>query len=111
MLRKKYLIKEQKQNIIVLGDFNDKIESPALTRLQEAGFQACWKDLNVDLAQKFTWNPNNPKSGLKEGVIDHIFYKSAKAKAVKAEIIELKQPLSDHKPVWAEIDFKIKKTD
>ena len=108
-LRENHLSKEKKKNIILLGDFNDKLESPALSRLQEASFQACWKDLNMNLEQKFTWNPNNPKSGLKEGVIDHIFYKSKSAKAIKAEIIELQSPLSDHKPVWAEIDFKLSK--
>jgi maltose 6'-phosphate phosphatase len=108
-LLENHLSKVRNKNIILTGDFNDKLESAALTRLQDAGFQACWKDLNMNLEKKFTWNPNNPKSGLKEGVIDHIFYKSKNAKATKAEIIELQPPLSDHKPVWAEINFKVSK--
>ena len=44
--------------------------------------------------------------GMPDVVIDHIFY-STKSKGITKEggIIELKKPLSDHKPVWADIVF------
>lgn len=46
----------------------------------------------------------DPKKNL--GVIDHIFYNtSANPKSTGGGIIELKKPLSDHKPIWAEIVF------
>jgi endonuclease/exonuclease/phosphatase family metal-dependent hydrolase len=39
-------------------------------------------------------------------VIDHIFYSTkSKGEVTEGGIIELKKPLSDHKPVWAEISF------
>jgi hypothetical protein len=47
---------------------------------------------------------NNPDRHL--GVIDHILFNtSSGAKANEGGIIELKKPLSDHKPIWAEIVF------
>ena len=40
------------------------------------------------------------------GVIDHILYnRPSGARAKEGGIIELAKPLSDHKPVWAEIVF------
>ncbi len=39
-------------------------------------------------------------------MIDHILYKDqVGAKVTDGGIIELEKPLSDHKPVWAEIVF------
>jgi endonuclease/exonuclease/phosphatase family metal-dependent hydrolase len=38
-------------------------------------------------------------------VIDHILInKKSRLHAVKGGIIEMKKPLSDHKPVWAELE-------
>ncbi|MDH3604512.1 MAG: hypothetical protein OEU26_33310, partial [Candidatus Tectomicrobia bacterium] len=52
----------------------------------------------------FTWNVLDPKKN--RGVIDHILYNTASgAKATDGAIIELAKPLSDHKPIWAEIVF------
>ncbi len=63
-----------------------------------------WKDLSIDLSKEFTWNAF--MKGSKEGVIDHIMYNvSSGAKSSSGGVIELKKPLSDHKPVWAEIVF------
>jgi len=98
------LPKETTDRIIVVGDFNNKIGDAAMNFVEEAGMRPTWKDLKIDLSKQFTWNAFNPNS--KEGVIDHILYNTASgAKANDGGIIELKKPLSDHKPIWAEITF------
>ena len=72
--------------------------------VEGAGFRPTWIDLKIDVSKEFTYNAQNPKTNL--GVIDHILYNtSAGAKVTDGGIIELKNPLSDHKPVWAEIAF------
>ena len=69
-----------------------------------AGFRATWNDLEINVSKEFTYNAQNPEKNL--GVIDHILYSaSAGAKATDGGIIELKSPLSDHKPIWAQIVF------
>ncbi len=57
-----------------------------------------------DLSKQFTYNAQKPEKNA--GVIDHIFYNIASgAKASAGGVIELEKPLSDHKPVWAELTF------
>ena len=66
------------------------------------------------MSKEFTYNALDPKKN--HGVIDHIFYSTrSSARVTDGGIIELNKPLSDHKPVWAEIVFpkdlkKVKKT-
>ena len=63
-----------------------------------------WSDLEIDLTKEFTFNAQNPEKNL--GVIDHILYREQLgAQAVDGGIIEMDKPLSDHKPVWAELVF------
>jgi len=63
-----------------------------------------WNDLKIDVSKEFTYNAQDPTKNL--GVIDHILYNtSAGAKATDGAIIELEDPLSDHKPIWAQIVF------
>ena len=63
-----------------------------------------WSDLKIDVSKAFTYDAQNPKKNL--GVIDHIFYNtSVGARATDGGIIEQEKPLSDHKPIWAEIVF------
>jgi len=97
------LPKEEVDRFIVVGDFNNKIGDPAMNTLEEAGMTATWNDLSIDLSQEYTWPAKNGEKG---EVIDHILYNtSSGAKAVDGGIIEMEKPLSDHKPVWAEIVF------
>ena len=69
--------------------------------------QACVQhggDLKIDVSKEYTYNALDPKKN--HGVIDHIFYNTGSRGSTKdGGIIELKKPLSDHKPVWAEIAF------
>ena len=72
---------------------------------EASGFQPTWNDLKIDVSKEFTYNALKPKQP-NLGVIDHIFYNTkSRAKVKEGGIIELQKPLSDHKPVWAEIAF------
>jgi hypothetical protein len=72
--------------------------------VEGAGFRPTWSDLKIDVSKEFTYNAQNPKKN--HGVIDHILYHTlAGAKATDGGLIELDTPLSDHKPIWAQIVF------
>lgn len=101
---------ETTERVIVVGDFNNNIGDAAMNAIEKAGFRPTWNDLKIDVSKEFTYNAMDPQKSL--GVIDHILYNaSAGAKVTDGGIIELKKPLSDHKPIWAEIAFprKLKK--
>ena len=104
-LAKQVLPKEKTNRVIVLGDFNNNMGDTAMKMLEASGYKPTWKDLKVDVSKEFTYNalkPEQPNSG----VIDHIFYNTGSRGSTKdGGIIELKKPLSDHKPVWAKIAF------
>ena len=98
------LPKEKSERVIVAGDFNNRVGDDSLNFVEGAGMRPTWKDLKIDLSQNFSYNALAPEK--QAGVIDHIFYKvSSGARAKDGGIIELKKPLSDHKPVWAELVF------
>jgi endonuclease/exonuclease/phosphatase family metal-dependent hydrolase len=99
------LPKDKTDRIIVLGDFNNEMGDLALKKIEQTGMRATWEDLKIDLSKEFTYNALDPEQP-NAGVIDHIFYNTAfRANTKSGGIIELKKPLSDHKPVWAEIVF------
>ena len=103
-LATKVLRDEATERIIVVGDFNNNIGDAAMKTVEGTGFSPTWNDLQIDVSKEFTYNAQDPKKNL--GVIDHILYNtSSGAKANEGGIIELKKPLSDHKPIWAEIAF------
>jgi maltose 6'-phosphate phosphatase len=109
-LATKVLPKEITERVIVVGDFNNNIGDAAMNTIEGAGFRPTWKDLQIDVSKEFTYNAQNPEKNL--GVIDHILYNNLSgAQPTDGGIIELEKPLSDHKPVWAEIAFprKLKK--
>ena len=98
------LPKETKDRVIVVGDFNNNLGDAAMNALEASGFRPIWKDLKIDVSKKFTYNALKPEKNL--GVIDHIFCNtSAKPRSTDGGIIELEKPLSDHKPIWAQIVF------
>ena len=103
-LANEILPKDKTDRIIVLGDFNNEMGDSAIKKIENAGMRATWEDLKIDLSKEFTYNALDPKKN--SGVIDHIFYNNLpRTKVIDGGIIELKKPLSDHKPVWAEIVF------
>lgn len=98
------LTTENAERFIVVGDFNNRLGEPAVDTILQAGMNITWNDLKLDVAPLNTYNALKPENN--GGVIDHIFYNAAsRGKATGGSIIELKKPLSDHKPVWAEITF------
>lgn len=98
------LPRERTGRVIVVGDFNNKIGDPAMRTIEGAGFRPTWNDLKINVSREFTYNAQDPKKNL--GVIDHILYNNdSGAQATDGGIIELEKPLSDHKPIWAEIAF------
>lgn len=94
--------RETGRELLMMGDYNDRIDEPNLDCLEGAGMRATWRDLDIDLAGKFSWSERG--QGIEHsGVIDHIMYRTGSGiRAVDGGIIELDPPLSDHKPVWAE---------
>ena len=103
-LATKVLPEELTARIIVVGDFNNKVGDPAMETIEAVGYKPTWGDLGIDVSEAFTYNAQDPKKNL--GVIDHILCnKAACAVATAGGIIELEKPLSDHKPVWAELTF------
>ena len=104
-LANEVLPKDKTDRIIVLGDFNNNIGDTAMNMLEASGYKATWEDLEIDLSKEFTYNALKPEQP-NAGVIDHIFYNNLpRTKVIDGGIIELKKPLSDHKPVWAELAF------
>ena len=101
-LATKVLPEEATERVIVVGDYNNNIGDAAIKTIEGAGLRATWNDLKINVAKEFTYNAQNPKKNL--GVIDHILYNvDSGGRATDGGIIELEKPLSDHKPVWAEI--------
>jgi len=103
-LAKKVLSIDKNNLKIIVGDFNNNIGDEAITTIENAGFRPCWKDLDIDILNQKTYNAIDTTDF---GVIDHIFYNNSdKIKTIDGGIIELETPLSDHKPIWAEIRIK-----
>lgn len=104
-LTNEVLAKEKTKRVIVLGDFNNNMGDTAMNMLEASGYKPTWEDLQIDTFKTFTYNALKPEQP-NAGVIDHILYNTGSmAKTKSGGIIELKKPLSDHKPVWAEIVF------
>jgi len=98
------LAKDTCKRIVLMGDLNVSVGSPALSVLEKQ-MRVCWRDLDLDLKKEFTWPTKLRKSG-EPKLIDHILVnRASKARFVSGGIIELEKPLSDHKPIWAEITF------
>ena len=84
--------------------FNNNIGDAAMKTVEGAGFRPTWNDLKMDVSREFTYNAQDPEKN--HGVIDHVLYNNLSgARATDGGIIELEKPLSDHKPIWAEISF------
>lgn len=65
-----------------------------------------WPDLGIDATKHNTHNAFEEEDEGSGKVIDHIMYSPEKMQAVEGSIIEMDNPLSDHKPVWAVLQLK-----
>ncbi len=107
-----YLKKQSEKEIsIIAGDFNFRPENANEKSIyqemfQEIGFEISWKELGIDCTKRNTSRLFKPEDERIGKVIDHIIYKPSQSIAVDGEIIEMEKPLSDHKPVWAQLEFK-----
>lgn len=106
------LKKRPKEEIaVVMGDFNFVPSTPKNKSLYhdmfiDIGLDVSWRDLEIDVTKRNTSRIFKPEKERIGHVIDHILYNPEKVKAVDGEIVELKNPLSDHKPVWALLELK-----
>ena len=105
-LARNVLPKEAATRFIVVGDYNNRLGDHAMDILADTGMKITWNDLGIDVAPLYTYNALKPE--INGGVIDHILYNTVSGgKTTDGGIIELEKPLSDHKPVWAEIVFPV----
>lgn len=102
--------KEPVRYVIVMGDFNNRLKDEAMSVLLDAGMKDIWSELDINLDAQFTWNALDPKQN--GGVIDHILYRDGVGiRTFAGGIIERQRTLSDHKPVWAELEFPLPASD
>ena len=102
-MAEKVLAKDKCARIILMGDFNVLVDSPALNILEKQ-MRVFWRDLDIDLEKEFS-HPTKLREGAPK-LIDHILInKASRGLFVDGGTIELEKPLSDHKPVWVDISF------
>ena len=112
---------------ILMGDWNNHIGDAGLDVVENAGMRHTWEDLAIDLSTNSTYK--HIVTETEGGVIDHIFFNAASGAHVTegginydafnppdeikpmdryhAEWVAQGKPLSDHRPVWAEISFPL----
>lgn len=97
-----------KETAVIAGDFNfipstAEKGSKYHEMFKEIGFRLAGESVGMPYDSLVTMVGKKKRLGR---VIDHVFYDPEQMDAVRAEIIELEKPLSDHKPVWAEFELK-----
>ena len=107
-----YLKKQKNDRIaVVMGDFNfiasnAEKQNDYHEMFRDIGLDVSWKELGIDPIKRNTHNALKPEDEGSGKVIDHIMYDQSKVTALDGDIIEMKKPLSDHKPVWALLQLK-----
>ena len=100
---REFIEEKNLDHLVIMGDFNNRMDDPALGLLGEARLRPTWRDLNFDVSGAFTYSAVNAE---RLGIIDHIMYGCRPGtRAIAGGIIELESPLADHKPIWADIEF------
>jgi exonuclease III len=99
------------ETALVMGDFNFVPSNPDSMNMYhqmfvDIGLDISWRDLGIDLSQRNTARIFKPEEERPGHVIDHIMYDPEEMTAIDGGIIELEKPLSDHKPVWALLEWK-----
>lgn len=101
------LAKDDSDHIIVAGDFNDRLGEPVMNYFEQAGYRSMWTDLKIDVTRDSPLSTWNALTDQRAGVIDHILHKSrSPMRVVAGGIADRGKPLSDHHPVWAEIELE-----
>ena len=96
---------------IVMGDFNFTPSNPEKENVYHnlfiaLGLNVHWKELGIDPRNENTHNALKPEDEGGGKVIDHIMYNPQSFKATEGGIVPMEKPLSDHKAVWAVLEFK-----
>ena len=115
------------RNLVILGDLNNLPGDEPLRRIEGKGMRSIWDELNIHTPRLSTHL--HIETGKESGVIDHIYYnKDSKARTIMGGIIysafnppweekemsnykleweQYGKPLSDHRPVWAVLEFPV----
>jgi maltose 6'-phosphate phosphatase len=107
-----YLKERQNSELaVVAGDFNFiPINADSINMYHDMfikiGLDVSWKALGIDCTKHNTHNALVAEDEGNGEVIDHIMYNPVKMTVLEGDILEMENPLSDHKPVWAL--FKVK---
>jgi endonuclease/exonuclease/phosphatase family metal-dependent hydrolase len=117
---------ETAPNLIVMGDYNNKIDDPPMLAIEQAGLMPVWRRLRIDISNRSTHQ--HIETGNESGVIDHVCARGTTGSKVigggildlfnppgtdkpmeryHAEWVKYGKPLSDHRAVWAELEFAI----
>jgi endonuclease/exonuclease/phosphatase family metal-dependent hydrolase len=113
------------EQFILMGDLNNSLGDAPLNLLENKGLRSTWSDLDIDLQEESTHQ--HIETGTESGVIDHIYYnRNSLVQVVDGGIIKdamnpadedkpmpryrtewekYGKPLSDHRPVWAELSY------
>jgi endonuclease/exonuclease/phosphatase family metal-dependent hydrolase len=119
------------QNVVLLGDLNNVPGDPALHSIEASGMRSMWSDLQLNTARLSTHR--HIESGTESGVIDHIHYSEISgARAIQGGILyrahhhpyterqmsryeaawrAYGKPLSDHRPIWAVLEYPSSHSD
>ena len=95
---------------VVMGDFNFiPTNSEKISTYHELfvglGLDVHWKGLGIDATKINTYNALKPEDEGNGDVIDHVMYQAASWKVLDGGIVEMGRPLSDHKAVWALLEY------
>lgn len=107
-----YMKKLQSEEVsVVMGDFNfiptnPKKISPYHELFVDLGLDVHWNGLQIDASKINTHNALKPEDEGNGDVIDHVMYEAASWKILDGGIVEMERQLSDHKAVWALLEFK-----
>jgi len=115
----------ENERIIIMGDLNNHLGDAPLNLLESKGLRSAWSSLNINVQDESTHQ--HIESGTESGVIDHIYYSTGPDVRVvdggiindannpadedkpmpryRAEWEKYGKPLSDHRPIWAELSF------
>ncbi len=124
-IAKEVIPKIDAERFIIMGDFNSHVGDAPFNKIEQAGMRASWEDIGFNVQPESTHQ--HIETGVESGVIDHIFYNVASgAKACgggiikdafnppdedksmpnyRAEWEKYGKPLSDHRPIWAELVY------
>jgi len=95
---------EETVRVVAMGDYNDSPGSAGLRAFESFGMKSAWVDLGIAESIMSTYPANVPDPPSRS-LIDHIYYRG-RARTIDGGAVEPDPPLSDHKPVWAVIEFQ-----